>query len=79
MSCDVKAIGTLTFDSVDELEEAHESLDDEDESVAEVRELVKHGTSRKRATLRIADSALSRSSRTLAFGRNEASTKRAHL
>lgn len=54
MSCDVKAIGTLTFDSVDELEEAHASLEDEDESVAEVRELVEQGTTRKRATLRIA-------------------------
>jgi hypothetical protein len=56
MSCDVKAIGTLTFDSRDDLEEAFESLaeDDDDESVAEVRDLVTEGTTRKGKTLRVA-------------------------
>ena len=53
MSCDVKAFGTLQFDSKDALEEANAILqdDDEDESVAEAREVVERGTSVKRNVL----------------------------
>jgi hypothetical protein len=54
MSCDVKAVGTLELASKEDLDDANESLvDGNDESVGEVRELVKAGTARKRKTLTI--------------------------
>lgn len=56
MSTDVKVRGALTFASLDDLAEAAACLEDEDEddeAVAEVRELVEAGMTRKKTTVTV--------------------------
>jgi hypothetical protein len=57
MSMLIKAVGTLTYDSMDDLADADEVLenqdDDDDEALAEARTVLEEGTERGKKTLTV--------------------------